>query len=66
MRRTGLIIAAVALAIAAGSRGPDAEIRVALEDRGDPNPRQIALGVELAGLAVGLAISWSERLRQAD
>ncbi|WP_258889469.1 hypothetical protein [Sphingomonas sp. SUN039] len=38
-------------------------MKVALEDRADPNPRQVSLGVELAGLCLGVVISWSNRLR---
>ena len=37
-----------------------ATLNLALEDRFDPNPRRMALGVEAAGVVLGVAISWSK------
>jgi hypothetical protein len=48
--------------LAAASFGNGAQLRVALEDRADRNPRQVALSVELAGAATGFVISWTQRL----
>ncbi len=63
-RRKGLVAVAVAcLALMAVSDGSGAQLKLALEDRADPNPHQVSLGVELAGLCLGVVISWSERLR---
>lgn len=60
-RAVGVILAG--LALIAVSNGGNAQLKLALEDRADPNPHQVALGVELAGLCLGVIISWSERLR---
>jgi len=62
-RNRAAAVGLVALALIALSGGSGAQIRLALEDRADPNPRQVALGVELVGLCLGVVISWSERLR---
>jgi hypothetical protein len=39
------------------------KMKIALEDRLDTNPRQIALGLQRAGNFVGFVISWTDRLR---
>jgi len=51
------------LALIAFSGGNGAQLKLAMEDRADPNPHQVALGVELAGLCLGVVVSWSEKLR---
>ncbi len=51
------------LAIIALSTGGGAQLKLALEDRADLNPRQVSLGVELAGVSLGVVISWTNRLR---
>ena len=33
---------------------------IALEDRFDTNPRQVALDMQIAGLCVGFVISWTD------
>ncbi len=60
--RTGRIATAAALLVAGTTvAAGGARLSIALEDRLDRNPRQVALGVEMAGVALGLAISWSKR-----
>lgn len=64
MRRIGLLLATIIVVAGAGlvsNRG--AHLRVALEDKADANPRQMALAAEVAGLCLGFAISWTERVR---
>jgi hypothetical protein len=51
------------LAMIAFTNGGRAQLKRATEDRADPNPHQVSLGVELAGLCLGVVISWSQRLR---
>lgn len=58
-RRKHLVIGAAALALLAGTTEGGAQLRLGFEDRGDPNPRQMKIGMDLAGIALGLAISWS-------
>ena len=62
MRRSGLGLAILLIVavLAVGHTG-GAHLRLALEDRADPNPRQMALGLELAGACVGIVVSWTER-----
>jgi hypothetical protein len=60
-RAVGVILAG--LALVAVSNGGNAQLKLAMEDRADPNPHQVALGVELAGLCLGIIVSWSERFR---
>lgn len=63
-RRNRAVTAVLAFAaLIAVSNGSGSQLKLAFEDRADPNPRQIALGVELAGLCLGVVVSWSERLR---
>lgn len=50
------------LLLAAGSNGT--RLTIALEDRADPNPRQVSVAVELAGLALGVVVSWTQRMRE--
>lgn len=52
----GGLVAVVALGSAGGS---GTSLKLALEDRADPNPRQVALGVNIAGACLSLAISWT-------
>lgn len=57
--RKHLVIGAAALALVAGTAEGGAQLRLGFENCGDPNPRQMKIGMEVAGLALGLAISWS-------
>ncbi len=64
VRHTRTVVVALAsLALIALSGGNGAQLKLAMEDRADPNPHQVALGLELAGLCLSVVISWSERLR---
>jgi hypothetical protein len=45
------------LAMIAVTNGGSAQLKLAMEDRADPNPHQVSLGVELAGLSLGVVIS---------
>jgi hypothetical protein len=64
MRRAGLAMAAAAiLLIGATYSGGGTHLKIALEDKLDTNPRQVALGLQSAGRFVGLIISWTDRLR---
>ena len=66
LRRNRILTVMLAgLALAAFSNGGGAQLKLAFENRADPNPRQVAMGVELAGRCLGVVISWSERLRPA-
>ena len=65
-RAKAVILAAALFSVGAAYSQGGAHLRIALEDRLDPKPRQMALGVEIAGLCVGLIISWTERLRSVS
>lgn len=56
------VFGALLLLIAAGSDGT--RLTIALEDRADPNPRQVSVAVELAGIALGIVVSWTQRMRE--
>ena len=60
-RAVGVILAV--LAMIAVTNGGSAQLKLAMEDRADPNPHQVSLGVELSGLCLGVVISWRQRLR---
>ncbi|GGI67063.1 hypothetical protein GCM10007973_00220 [Polymorphobacter multimanifer] len=36
-------------------------LHLALEDRGDPNPRQLAVSATTLGMCAALIVSWSRR-----
>ena len=58
--RKALVVAAVAMAtVVASQTDRGAQLTLAFEDRFDPSPRQVKLGMEIAGLALGVAISWT-------
>jgi hypothetical protein len=62
MDRTKIAVALLALIAFVSIVGKGgAELRLALEDRADPNPRQMTLAMKLAGAAVQVAISWTDR-----
>jgi hypothetical protein len=64
VKRNRTIVAMLAgCALLAVSNNGGAHLKLAMENRADPNPRQISLGVELAGLCLGVIVSWSEHLR---
>jgi hypothetical protein len=54
--------AAILLMGATYSRG-GVNLKIALEDKLDTNPRQVALSTQIAGLCLGFVISWTDRLR---
>jgi hypothetical protein len=62
-RNRTFVVVLAALALIAVSNGGGAQLKLALEDRADPNPHQVSLGVELAGICLGVVISWTNRLR---
>lgn len=65
MRRAGLaVVMAAILLVGSSFASGGAHIKIALEDRLDTNPRQVALGLQRAGQFVGLVISWTDRLRR--
>ena len=64
-RNKALAVMLAGLAVIAFSNGSGAQLKLAFENRADPNPRQVSMGVELAGLCLGVVISWSEHLRPA-
>ena len=64
-RNKALAVMLAGLALIAFSNGGGAQLKLAFENRADPNPRQVSMGVELAGLCLGVVISWSEHLRPA-
>ena len=37
----------------------EAKLNLAFEDRADPNPRQMQIAAEVAGLCLGLLVSWT-------
>ena len=55
----GMALLVIAALVAAQPR-----LHLALEDRGDPRPRQFAVKGEILGQALGLVISWSKRGQQ--
>lgn len=55
----GMALLVVAAIVAAQPR-----LHLALEDQGDPRPRQFALSGEIMGQALGLVISWSKGERR--
>ncbi|WP_439544851.1 hypothetical protein [Sandarakinorhabdus sp.] len=57
--RLGMVLLVMAAVVAAQPR-----LHLALEDRGDPRPRQFALTGEIMGQALGLVISWSKGSQQ--
>ncbi|TRW17448.1 hypothetical protein [Glacieibacterium frigidum] len=58
--RKGAIVAALAVAtVVAAQTERGAQLTLAFEDRFDPSPSQVKLGMEIAGLALGIAISWT-------
>lgn len=57
--KLGMFLLIVAAIVAVQPR-----LHLALEDRGDPRPRQFAMTGEIMGQAMGLVISWSKASRQ--
>ena len=62
-RQAAALAAALILVSTAFSQG-GARMTIALEDRFDTNPRQMALDMQIAGLCLGFVISWTDRLRR--
>ena len=56
-----LMVALGALAFIAVANSGGAQLNLAFEDRADPNSRQMSLAMKVAGLAVGFAVSWTDR-----
>lgn len=54
-----VLVAASALTLVAVAAGGGAQMKLSFADIGDPNPRHFSLGMEVAGMALGLAISWT-------
>ena len=63
-KQAAALAAALILISTAFSQG-GARMTIALEDRFDTNPRQMALDMQIAGLCVGFVISWTDRLRRS-
>ena len=55
---------AMALLAMAAIVAAEPRLHLALEDRGDPRPRQFAVTGKIMGQALGLVISWSRRGEQ--
>ena len=55
------MVALGALAFIAVANSGGAQLNLAFEDRADPNSRQMSLAMKVAGLAVGFAVSWTDR-----
>lgn len=56
--RVGMMLLVLAAIVAV-----EPKLHLKFEDRGDPRPRQFALGGEIMGQAIGLVISWSKTSR---
>lgn len=56
-------LAAILILTSAAFSSGGTYLKIALEDRLDANPRQVALGIQRAGNFVGLIVSWTDRLR---
>jgi hypothetical protein len=56
-------LAAVLILTSTAFSSGGTHVKIALEDKLDTNPRQVALGLQSAGRFVGLIISWTDRLR---
>ncbi len=54
----------MAVLIAGAVVAAQPQLHLALEDRGDPRPRQFALSGQIMGMALGLVVSWSVETRQ--
>ncbi len=55
-----IAIAFLMLAVSIASLGGP-RLHLALEDRGDPNPRQISLTATTLGIGAALVVSWTRR-----
>lgn len=51
-----ILVACAAAAIACTS---SATLNIALHDQGDPAPRKLEIGAQVAGLCLGFILSWS-------
>jgi hypothetical protein len=60
-RKRPVIILLGALAFIAVANSGGAQLNLAFEDRADLNPRQMSLAMNVAGLAIGFAVSWTDR-----
>lgn len=54
----------MALLVVAAIGATQPRLHLALEDRGDPRPRQFAMTGEIMGQALGLVISWTQSRQQ--
>lgn len=54
-----ILALAGAAAIAAIACTGSATLNLALHDRGDPSPRKLEIGAQVAGLCLGFILSWS-------
>ena len=59
-----LAVAGVALALAAMATNGGARLTLAMHDRADPNPHQVQIAAEVAGVALALLVTWTERVRK--
>ena len=59
MKRLGYGLSALAAMTALVAAEP--QLHLALEDRGDPRPRQMAVSAEIAGKILAVVISWTSR-----
>lgn len=53
----GLLLVA---ALAVASPGHDLKLALNFHDRADPNPRQVQVAAEIAGLAMSFLVSWTQ------
>lgn len=60
-RKRGVLIC-VLLVVAAvlASPGHDLSLALNFHDRADPNPRQVQIAAEVAGLAMSFLVSWTQ------
>jgi hypothetical protein len=46
--------------LAVAHPGPDLRLSLNFHDRADPNPRQVQIAAEVAGLALSFLVSWTQ------
>jgi len=59
-KRAALIGLLLLPAIALADPAPDLRLALNLHDRADPNPRQVRIAAEVAGLAMSILVSWTQ------
>lgn len=60
-RKRGALIGLLVVAVLAlASPGQDLRLALNFHDRADPNPRQVQIAAEVAGMAMSFLVSWTQ------